>query len=272
LGYSFPVRDYECIRFEMAAEHVARVVLSRPEAANALSLDMFGELADAIERIDRDDEVRVWILTGAPRIDGRPWFSAGADLKMTAPGAGRAVNPAQVVDRIDDLLKPSIAAIAGVCTTGALELAMACDIRVAAESAMLSDWHLKATGLGIGAWGSAVRLSRLVGVDKAKELLLTGVEVSGIDAARIGLVNRVVPDGRLDAEVFEQAATIAAMPAKGVRTTLGFLAVQEDRPKWDALRWAQLTPEWMGVQLRPFQDAAGRFERRQRPGREGPSS
>jgi enoyl-CoA hydratase/carnithine racemase len=182
------------------------------------------------------------------------------------------VDPAQIVDRIDDLLKPSIAAIAGVCTTGALELVMACDLRVAAESARLSDWHLKATGLGIGAWGSAVRLSRLVGVDKAKELLLTGVEVSGVDAARIGLVNRAVPDGRLDDEVLELATAIAAMPAKGVRTTLGFLAMQEDRSKHDALRWADLTPEWMGVQLRPLQDAAARFERRQRPDRQEPTT
>jgi enoyl-CoA hydratase/carnithine racemase len=264
------VNDYECIRYEMPTEHVARVVLDRPEAANALSPDLFSELADALERIDRDDDVRVWVLSGAPRPDGRPWFSAGADLKMTPPRAGRLVNPAQVVDHIDDLLKPSIAAIAGVCTTGALELAMACDLRVAAESARLSDWHLKATGLGIGAWGSAVRLSRLVGVDKAKELLLTGVEVSGSEAARIGLVNRAVPDERLDDEVMELAAAIAAMPAKGVRTTLGFLAMQEDRSKHDALRWAELTPEWMGVQLRPFEDAAARFQRRPRPNREEP--
>jgi enoyl-CoA hydratase/carnithine racemase len=264
--------DYECIQYEMPAEHVARVVLSRPDAANALSLDLLADLADAIERIDRDDDVRVWVLTGAPRSDGRPWFSAGADLKMTPPRTGRVVDPAQIVDRIDDLLKPSIAAIAGVCTTGALELVMACDLRVAAESARLSDWHLKATGLGIGAWGSAVRLSRLVGVDKAKELLLTGVEVSGVDAARIGLVNRAVPDGRLDDEVLELATTIAAMPAKGVRTTLGFLAMQEDRSKHDALRWADLTPEWMGVQLRPLQDAAARFERRQRPDRQEPTT
>ena len=78
---------------------------------------------------------------------------------------------------------PSIAVIGGFCTTGALEVAMACDLRIAADTARISDWHLKTTGLGIGQWGAAVRLTRLVGIDKAKELLLTGVEISGAEAS-----------------------------------------------------------------------------------------
>ena len=92
---------------------------------------------------------------------------------------------------------------------------MACDLRIAAESARLSDWHLKRTGLGIGAWGSAARLSRLVGVDKAKELLLLGEEVSGTEAERIGLVNKSVPDDDLMPEALRWAATIAAGPGAG---------------------------------------------------------
>jgi enoyl-CoA hydratase/carnithine racemase len=255
--------EYRHLRYELAAEHVVRVTLDRPDAANALSLDLFAELDHAVSRIDDDDDVRAWLLTGAPRLDGRPWFSVGADLTGSAP-TGSVVDPAQVVDRIDDLLKPSIAVIGGFCTTGALELAMACDLRVAAESARLSDWHLKATGLGIGAWGSAVRLSRLVGTDKAKELLLTGVEVTGAEAARIGLVNRSVPDDELGATALAIATTIAGMSRTGVRTTLGFLALQEDKPKHDALRWAALTPGLMGVRLRPFADATERFRRRDR--------
>jgi enoyl-CoA hydratase/carnithine racemase len=195
------------------------------------------------------------------------WFSAGADLREAAggPGAGAAPRspaavPAAVIDRVDDLLKPSIAVIAGVCTTGALELAMACDLRIAAESARLSDWHLKLTGLGIGAWGSAARLSRLVGVDKAKELLLLGEEVSGAEAERIGLVNKAVPDDDLMPEALRWAAT-ADRPRRGVRATLGFLQLQADMSKQEALRWAQLTPGYMGLELRPFEDAAQRFYR-----------
>ncbi len=262
-----PAREYEFIRYEHAAEHVVRVVLDRPEVANALNPGLFKELDDALDLIQRDDDVRVWILTGAPRTDGRPWFSAGADLKVA--GGGRAgdappADPVAVVDRIDALLKPSIAVIAGFCTTGALELAMACDLRIAADTARLSDWHLKTTGLGIGQWGAAVRLSRLVGIDKAKELLLTGVEVSGMEAARIGLVNRSVAPDELEAEALQLAVDIAAMPPAGVRTTLGFLALQQDMAKDEALRWAQRTPEFMGLRLRPFGDAAQRFERRDR--------
>jgi enoyl-CoA hydratase/carnithine racemase len=166
-----------------------------------------------------------------------------------------------VIDRVDDLLKPSIAVIAGVCTTGALELAMACDLRIAAESARLSDWHLKQTGLGIGAWGSAARLSRLVGVDKAKELLLLGEEVSGTEAERIGLVNKAVPDDDLMPEALRWAAIIADRPRRGVRATLGFLQLQADMSKQEALRWAQLAPGYMGLELRPFEDAAQRFYR-----------
>jgi enoyl-CoA hydratase len=256
---------YDHIRYETVADHVARVTLDRPEAANALSPALFAELDDAVSRIDADDDVRVWLLTGAPRTDGRPWFSAGADLKAaTRPYAGRLVDPARLVDRIDDLLKPSIAVIGGFCTTGALELVMACDLRIAARSARLSDWHLKATGLGIGRWGSAVRLSRLVGADKAKELLLTGVEISGDEAERIGLVTRCVADADVDQAALDMATTIAGMPRRGVRTTLGFLSMQQDLSKHEALRLADRAPELMGLTLRPVADAAARFEGRER--------
>jgi enoyl-CoA hydratase/carnithine racemase len=259
------MKEYEHLRFEVVADHAVQVTLHRPAAANALSPALFAELADVIERIAADDEVRVWMLTGAPRTDGRPWFSAGADLKAaTEPYDGPRVDPASVIDRIDDLLKPSIAVIDGFCTTGALELVMACDLRFAAKSARLSDWHLKATGLGIGQWGSAVRLARLVGTDKAKELLLTGVEISGEDAARIGLVHRAIDDDDLHSTALDAATTIAAMPRAGVRTTLGFLAMQEDMAKKEALRWADLAPEHMGLRLRPFGDAASRFQNRAR--------
>jgi enoyl-CoA hydratase/carnithine racemase len=252
--------DHELLRLEFPAEHVARLVIDRPEAANALNGQFFVELAEALDVIEREDDIRVWLLTGAPRTDGRPWFSAGVDMKEALDETlSRPIDAAVLVDRIDDMLKPSIAVIAGLCTTGALELALACDLRLAATSARLSDWHLKRSGLGIGAWGAAARLSRLVGVDKAKEILLLGCELSGAQAAAIGLVNRVVEDEALMPLAIEWATTIASMPRRGVRTTMGYLNLQEDMTKRDAIRWGQLTPEFMGVELRPFRDAADRF-------------
>ena len=268
MGSQLPEEARPQLRLERPSEHVAVVVIDAPAVANALSGRFFAELAVALDTIERDDAIRVWLLTGAPRPDGRPWFSSGADLREAADGRGSgsgphgpAAAPAAVIDRVDDLLKPSIAVIAGVCTTGALELAMACDLRIAAESARLSDWHLKRTGLGIGAWGSAARLSRLVGVDKAKELLLLGEEIGGTEAERIGLVNKAVPDDDLMPEALRWAATIADRPRRGVRATLGFLQLQADMSKQEALRWAQLTPGYMGLELRPFEDAAQRFYR-----------
>ena len=268
MGSQVPEDARPRLRLERPSAHVAVVVIDAPAVANALNSRFFAELTVALDTIEQDDAIRAWLLTGAPRPDGRPWFSSGADLREAAGGRGpgggprgSGVAPAAVIDRVDDLLKPSIAVIAGVCTTGALELAMACDLRIAAESARLSDWHLKRTGLGIGAWGSAVRLSRLVGVDKAKELLLLGEEVSGTEAERIGLVNKTVPDDDLMPEALRWAATIADRPRRGVRATLGFLQLQADMSKQEALRWAQLTPGYMGLELRPFQDSANRFYR-----------
>ena len=136
---------------------------------------------------------------------------------------------------------------------------MACDLRIAASSARLSDWHLRRTGLGIGAWGAAARLSRLVGVDKAKEVLLLGEEISGAEAERIGLVNKSVREDDLTSAALQWAGSIASRPRRGVRATLGYLQLQAGMSRQEALRWAQLTPEYMGLELRPFRDAAQRF-------------
>jgi enoyl-CoA hydratase/carnithine racemase len=255
----------EIVRSNPAA-HVACLTLSHPSAANAITTDMLQQLDDALGEIESDDDVRAWILTGAPRSDGRLWFSAGRDYTDAGRDEPGAIDPVTVVDRIDDLLKPSIAAIEGFCTTGGLELVLACDIRVAGRSARLSDWHLKRTGLGLGAWGVAARLSRLVGTDKAKELLLLSAEVDGAEAERIGLVNRAVDDGTaLDAAV-AMASTIAEMPRAGVRTTLGYLAIQEDMSKREAIHTARLWPALSNLTLRPFTDAAARFARQKDAG------
>jgi enoyl-CoA hydratase/carnithine racemase len=254
--------DYQTLRLDTPADHVVRVTINRPAVANALNGTFFTELSAVLDVIEADDDVRLWLLTGAPRPDGRAWFSAGADMKEALGNAGSTgVDPAAVVERIDAMLVPSIAVIAGVCTTGALELAMACDLRIAASSARLSDWHLRRTGLGIGAWGAAARLSRLVGQDKAKELILLGSEIDGAEAARIGLVNAAVPDEELGARALDWATTIAALPRRGVRATLGYLQLQADMSTHEAIRFGEVAPSYFGLTLRPFSDAASRFFR-----------
>lgn len=251
---------YYHLRFERPAQHVARVVINRPQVANALSHDFFVELDDALDRIESDDDIRVWVLTGAPRPDGRPCFSSGADMKAAlAAGDTPAIDRAGVVNRIDDQLVPSIAAIDGICTTGALEVALACDIRVAGTTASISDRHMSLSGLGIGAWGAAARLSRLIGVDKAKELLLLSSEIDGMEAHRIGLVHAVVDSTELEATSLDMARTIARMPPRGVRTTLAYLQLQAEMDKYEAIRLADRMPSVAGLRLRPFGDAASRY-------------
>jgi enoyl-CoA hydratase/carnithine racemase len=256
-------QKYSFLRYETPAPHVVSVVLDRPEVANALHHGLMDELHHAVRRLDRDPDVHVWLLSGAPRPDGRPCFSAGADLKAAAAGAPRP-RGAEVTDLIDDLLTPSIAVVDGACTTGALELAMACDLRFAADTATFSDLHMRRFGLGMGGWGGATRLSRLVGPAKAKELLLLSPPVDGTEAARIGLVNRVVSAADLWRTAVEAATRIAGLHVEGVRTTMGFFALQEDMSKRDALRWAALAPRLGGYAGRPSAEAGTEWLRQDR--------
>ncbi|MET0952825.1 MAG: enoyl-CoA hydratase/isomerase family protein [Aeromicrobium sp.] len=252
--------SHQFIIVDEPVEHVTRITLNRPEVANAINHGMLEELSNELELIASDDSIHAWILTGSPRVDGRPWFSAGVDMKETLAGATRPrVTGAEVCDQIDDMLKPSICVINGTCTTGALEIALSCDLRIVGRSAELSDFHMVRSGMAIGAWGVAARLSRLVGVDKAKELLLLSATVDGTEAARIGLANRVVDDDRLDEEVQQVAGTIAGMPRRGVRATLGYLQLQAELSKREAIHLGSVTPDVMGLQLRPFKDAAARY-------------
>src|ERR1700761_3638630 len=114
MGSQMSEEDAPRLRLERPSEHVAVVVINAPAVANALSGRFFAELSVALDTIEQDDAIRVWLLTGAPRLDGRPGFSAGADLREAASGRGSgaapplpAAAPAAVIDRVDDLLKPS---------------------------------------------------------------------------------------------------------------------------------------------------------------------
>jgi len=190
---------------------IGTVTMNRPHRLNAMSQALRQELEDLLEEMERDDEVRVMILTGAPRPDGRPCFSAGADIKeMDELAAGEARDMIQFAyNRLEAFPKPTIAAIDGICTAGGLEVAMCCDLRLAAETAQFCDLHMKNLGI-LGGGGLQTWLPRLVGAAKAKELVWTGEVIDGREAWRIGLVNRVSTSQRLMEDARELALKLAA--------------------------------------------------------------
>src|SRR5262245_27530458 len=178
---------------------VAVVTVNRPDKLNVLSDSTIEELNAAFSVIAGDPSVRGVILTGA----GEKAFVAGADIAELATqspvdGRERSLRGQRVLDRIEGLGKPVVAAINGFALGGGCELAMACHVRVAAEGARLGTPEVK-LGLMCG-YGGTQRLPRLVGRGRALELLLTGEMVDAQEAWRIGLVNRVVPRDKLLAE------------------------------------------------------------------------
>jgi enoyl-CoA hydratase len=236
--------------------HVRVLRMMRPERMNAINAQVLTELTAEVKRIRRDPDVRCFILTGAPRADGRPCFSAGDDLKEAAAGETPSGNPgSKLTNLIDNLLTPSIAVIDGVCTTGALELAMACDLRVVSETAQISDWHLARLGSGLGGWGASTRLSKLVGVAQAKDIILTGKIIDGREALRIGLAQRAYPSESLWDEAMAMAHAVAGMRPEGVRHTMAHLSRVEDLSKDAAIGFASQVREWFGT-AQSFEESA----------------
>ena len=249
---------YEFIDYDIE-DHVAVITMHRPERLNALHGPLLEELLSAVQDVRGNDDVRVFLLTGGPRTDGRPCFSAGVDLKAASEGIkldGR-VGP-DLTNMIDDLLKPSIAVVDGVCSTGAVELALSCDFRIVGETAQISDWHLKNLGTGLGGWGASTRWTRLVGVAKTKEIILTGKVVDGQEAYRIGFATAVHSSDRLMAEAKTMAKTIAGMSPEGVRLTLAHLDKTADMSRDQSLRWAEILPQWFNMRG-SFEDRARSF-------------
>ncbi|BEQ14427.1 enoyl-CoA hydratase/isomerase family protein [Desulfoferula mesophila] len=174
---------------------VAVITLNRADKLNTVNSVMRDELIEAIRDCERDDQVRVLIITGGTEV-----FCAGADV-TDQPGPSTLwdkLSPKRTYSYyhlLEDLGKPVIAAIAGYCLGGGLELACACDIRIAADNAKLGDAHTK---LGImGGGGSSQRLPRLIGIPRAKELIFSGLPIDAEQAERINLVNQAVPVAEL---------------------------------------------------------------------------
>lgn len=173
-------------------DNVATVTLNRPEAMNALSKALRSELFRVMTAIDADPEVRAVVLTGA----GTRAFTAGLDLKElgSEPGALGAANAEGAdenpVKAIEVCRKPVIGAINGVAITGGFEVALACDVLIASTNARFADTHAR-VGIMPG-WGLSQKLSRSIGISRAKELSFTGNFLDAATAERWGLVNRVV--------------------------------------------------------------------------------
>ena len=187
---------------------IAVLTFMRAEVANALSIQMLNEINEALQLIQYDRSIRVVIVTG----DGEKAFCAGADLKerqgMSEEEARKTVALiGQTIRHFETLAQPVIAAINGVAFGGGLELALACDIRMASDHAKLG---LTETALGIipGAGGTQ-RLPRLIGMGKAKELIFTARRLSAEEAYSYGIVEHVVPSGDLIIEAKALAAEMA---------------------------------------------------------------
>ena len=192
------IPEFEHLSYEVE-EGIALVTLKRPEALNALSQSLLEELAEIPELVQQDPEVRAVIFTG----EGKA-FAAGADLKEIAaikdPFMGReyALFGQRVFAEIAALPVPTIAAINGYALGGGLELALACDLRVAAKTAKLG---LPEVGLGlIPGFGGTQRLPRLIGRGRALDLIFTGRHVDAEEALFLGLVNRVAEDALEEAK------------------------------------------------------------------------
>jgi enoyl-CoA hydratase len=211
---------------------VALVTLDRPEALNALNFDLLDALATALEALDADPTCRVVVITGA----GDRAFAAGADIRELTRQTSASLTAGGrfgVWDRLAAIGLPLIAAVRGFALGGGCELAMTCDMIVAAEDATFGQPEIK-LGVMPGAGGTQ-RLTRAIGKAKAMELILTGRTMSTREADAHGLVTTVVPAEATVEAALELAARIATMPPLAVRAAKAAILDAHERSLRDGL-------------------------------------
>ncbi len=212
-------------------ENIALIRLNRPQVLNAMNLQMWKDLSQALDEAEKDDEVRVVIITGTTTEKGKQTFSTGADLKeskeRTVDEYGAYLKFLQEVSqRLIRFPKPTIAAINGYALGSGFELALACDMRITAEDALIGSPEAAVSSSVTG--GATKLLIELIGLGKAKELLFTSEYITGVEAARIGLVNKVAPSEKLLDTALEVAGKIIRNSALSVSLIKKNLSIARD--------------------------------------------
>ena len=253
--------NFECIIYEKEGS-IATIQLNRPTVLNAMNKQMWLDLKTALEAVKNDPKVKALIVTG----NGRA-FSSGADLKDSKDRSLEAyreyLTELQETSRmIIRFEKATLAAINGYALGSGYELALACDIRIAAEEAQIGSPEAKVTS---SITGGALRLVQdLIGPGKAKELLFTGEYIDGKEAQRIGLVNKAVPLNRLMDETREMAAKIAANSAFSIKMIKKGLLMAQDDVSLEALMAYETEACLACVSTKERQDSLKSFEERKR--------
>jgi enoyl-CoA hydratase len=219
---------------------VATVVLERPEARNALSGELRGQLRETIAQLDADPAVRAIVLTGAD-----PAFCAGMDLRELAAGDVDVADIGPLTEPVITSATPLIGAVNGPAYTGGLELALACHVLIASDRAVFADTHAQ-LGLMPG-WGMTVLLAEAVGVRRAREMSMSSRPVDARTALAWGLVNHVVPHP----DLLEAAADLArAIADNDVRAVQRVSRLYDDQAAVrDAGSWRLEARAWLGADL-----------------------
>jgi enoyl-CoA hydratase len=253
--------NFECIIYEKYPR-IATIKLNRPRVLNAMNKQLWLEMQAALDDAKNDPDVKVLVVTG----EGRA-FSTGADLKES-----KTRTMEEYRDYLEELQeasrkiirfeKPTIAAINGYALGSGYELALACDVRIAADDAQIGSPEAKVTS---SVTGGAFRLVQdLIGPGKAKELLFTGDYIDGREAERIGLVNKSVPREKLEAEVRQMAEKIAANSAISLKMIKKGLQMARGEVSLEALMDFEIEACLTCVSTKERQESLQAFEGRQR--------
>ncbi|WTO46489.1 enoyl-CoA hydratase-related protein [Streptomyces chartreusis] len=245
---------------------VCRITLNRPEALNAITPDQRDRIIELLAGASADPDVRAVVLTGTGR-----GFCAGADLRGTPAGTERVpgdvartirLGAQRLIAAVLDCEKPVIAAVNGTAAGIGAHLAFACDLVLAAESARFIEVFVRRGLVPDG--GGAYLLPRLVGTRRAKELMFFGDALTAADAERLGLVNRVVPDGELDKTAREWADRLAAGPTRALALTKQLVNASLESDRASAFA-AEAAAQEINMTTRDAREGVASFVERRSP-------